>query len=64
MSAEDYDKGWFRITEPPSGTVSRAQEEVIREFAREEGFEDLRGWASRMRMMGWDYYDVLRMFYR
>lgn len=61
MSAKDYDVGWYRITEPPSGVVSAKQEAAIRAYAREEGFETLRGFHTRLRMLGWDYYDVLRI---
>ncbi|GAI28070.1 unnamed protein product [marine sediment metagenome] len=61
MSAEDYDKGWFRITEPLDGVVTARQEAAIRVYAREEGFETLRGYHMRLRMLGWDYYDVLRV---
>ncbi|GAI56881.1 unnamed protein product [marine sediment metagenome] len=61
MSAEDYDTGWFRITEPLDGVVTARQEAAIRAYAREEGFETLRGYHMRLRMLGWDYYDVLRV---
>ena len=52
-------KPWFKI-----GYTTGAQEEVIREFAREEGFETLRGYWKHMESEGWDYYDVIRMYYR
>lgn len=58
--AEELDRGaWMRIKEPPHGVISAKQEAAIREYARLQGFETLRGFASRMRMMEWDYYDVL-----
>lgn len=61
MSAVDYDVGWFRITEPPAGVVSSKQEAAIRAYAADEGFPTLRGFHMRLRMLGWDYYDVLRV---
>lgn len=61
MSAEDYDTGWFRIHEPLDGVVSAKQEAAIRDYARDQGFETLRGYASHLKMLGWDYYDVLRV---
>jgi len=61
MSAEDYDEGWYRITEPLEGVVSAKQEAAIRAYAREEGYETLRGYHMHLRMLDWDYYDVLRV---
>lgn len=61
MSAEDYDKGWLRIYERPDGVLSAAQERAIRDYAKDEGFPTLRGFASRLRMLNWDYYDVLQV---
>lgn len=65
VELEDIPKGW----QPPERpwfsirTATDKQEEVIREFAREEGFEDLRGYWSHMQSEDWDYYDVIRMYY-
>ena len=61
MDEEERETGWFRITEPLDGIVSAKQEAAIRDYAREEGFETLRGYHSHLRMLGWDYYDVLRV---
>lgn len=60
MSAEEYDIGWVRIHERPDGPVSAKQEEAIRAWAADEGFPTLRGFHMRLRMMAWDYYDVLK----
>lgn len=63
--SENEDNGdereWLRIDEPPEGVTTTAQEEAIREYARGEGFETLRGYHMRLRSMGWDYYDILRI---
>ena len=61
MVDDEREAGWFRITEPLDGVVSAKQEAAIRDYAREEGFETLRGYHSHLRMLGWDYYDVLRV---
>lgn len=53
---------WMKIHEAPHGVVTEAQEKAIRDFARSEGFETLRGWSSYMRMREWDYYEILREF--
>ena len=46
---------WFHVRE------SRGkQESAIREYALHEGFLNLRGYASHLKSIGWDYYDVLR----
>lgn len=60
MADEKREDGWFRIEEPLEGTVSARQESAIREYAREEGYETLRGYHLHLRSLGWDYYDVLR----
>jgi hypothetical protein len=60
MADEESRGPWLRIVEPPHGVISPRQEEAIREYARMQGFETLRGFASRLRMMEWDYYDVLQ----
>lgn len=64
MADENREAGWFRITEPLDGVVTAKQEAAIRAYAAEEGFETLRGYHMRLRMLGWDYYDVLRQVYR
>lgn len=52
---------WLRIREPPEGVLTGRQEQAIRQYAREEGYADLRGYHMHLRSMGWDYYDVLRI---
>ena len=61
MAEYEEAERWMRIAEPPRGVISAKQERAIRAYARDEGFETLRGWASRMRMLDWDYYDVLKI---
>lgn len=61
MSEEPETYGWYRISEPIDGVTSASQEAAIRAYALEEGFEDLRGYHAHLRMLGWDYYDVLRV---
>ncbi len=61
MGAVEPPSGWYRIAEPLDGVTTRAQEATIREYAREHGFPTLRGYASHLRMLGWDYYDVLKV---
>ena len=53
------ERPWFSIP-----VATERQEDVIREFALEEGFETLRGYWRHMEAEGWDYYDVIRMYYR
>lgn len=50
------EKPWYQI-----GRASGAQTEVIREFAREMGYKDLRGFWKMMSSMNWDYYDVIKL---
>jgi len=59
MADEESRGPWLRIKESPHGYVSAKQEEAIREYARMQGFETLRGFARRLESMEWDYYDVL-----
>lgn len=61
MAEDEEDAGWIRIYEPLDGVVSAAQERAIRDYARGEGYETLRGYHSHLRSLGWDYYDVLRV---
>lgn len=60
MADEESRGPWLRIKESPHGYISARQEEAIREYARMQGFETLKGFASRLRSMEWDYYDVLQ----
>ena len=53
------ERPWFKI-----GQGTEAQTEKIRAFAKEEGFETLRGYWRHMESEGWDYYDVIRMSYQ
>ena len=64
MAEEERERAWFKLSEPPRGVMSAAQEEAIRDYAAGEGFETLRGYHMHLRAMGWDYYDVLRAEYR
>ena len=64
MNEEPEPSGWFRITEPLDGVVTAKQEAAIRAYAAEQGFPTLRGFHMRLKMMVWDYYDVLRQFYQ
>jgi hypothetical protein len=43
------------------GYATTSQEQAIREFARQQGFENLRGFNKWMEKKDWDYYDVLRV---
>lgn len=63
MGEAEEPRRWLSIYEPLSGTISSKQEAAIRAYAADEGFPTLRGFASRLRMLGWDYYDVLRVSY-
>lgn len=47
---------WYKI-----GFATKGQEDVIREFARQQGFKDLRGFNKFMESKDWDYYDVLKV---
>ncbi|GAG68330.1 unnamed protein product [marine sediment metagenome] len=58
MASDDQSYGWFRIKEPLDGVTSKAQEEAIRAYALTQGFKDLRGFHMRLKMMGWDLYEV------
>ena len=60
MSAEDYDVAWLRIHERPDGPTSAKQEEAIRTYAADQGYETLRGFHVYLRARAWDYYDVLK----
>lgn len=66
VKLEDLPKGWVPEERPwfSIGRMTEAQEGVIRQFARKEGFETLRGYWSHMRAEEWDYYDVIKMYYR
>jgi hypothetical protein len=50
--------GWFKIE-----YATGAQEQVIRQYAKDVGFKDLRGFASYMKSVEWDYYDVIKTKY-
>jgi len=54
---------WYRIDEPPEGKPSLAQEVAIRAVARDFGYETLRGFHMYMRSQGWDYYDIIEIYY-
>jgi hypothetical protein len=47
---------WYKI-----GYATTGQEEALREFAREQGFKNLRGFNKFMESLNWDYYDVLKV---
>jgi hypothetical protein len=47
---------WYKI-----GNATTGQEKVIREFARRQGFKNLRGFNKWMEKKGWDYYDVIKV---
>ena len=64
MSVDDEPRGWLKLSEPPTGRLSDKQEDMIRAYAFEEGYKDLRGFHTHLRQMGWDYYDVLKEAYR
>jgi len=53
---EQPEAPWFKI-----GYATEKQEEAIREYARKEGFETLRGYWKHMESMEWDYYDVIKV---
>lgn len=62
LNEEDAEEGqWIRIYEPIEGDITSGQEEAIRQYARGEGYEDLRGFHWHLRREGWDYYDILRI---
>lgn len=53
---------WFRIGEPiHEYGLTGGQEDAIRLYAHNRGFETLRGFHMWMRSMGWDYYNILRI---
>lgn len=52
---EPPEQPWFRIE-----YTTEKQEDAIREYAKAEGFETLRGYWSHLNSIGWDYYDVLK----
>lgn len=64
MSEGERERGWLKLEEPPTGHLSSKQEDMIRAYAFQEGFEDLRGFHMHLRELGWDYYDVLKEAYR
>jgi hypothetical protein len=64
MSADDEPRGWLKLSEPPTGTLSQKQEDMIRAYAFQEGYDTLRGYHNYLRSIGWDYYDVLKEAYR
>lgn len=47
---------WFKIE-----FATPKQEEVIRRFAAEQGFKNLRGFNKYMESRDWDYYDVIKV---
>lgn len=53
--AQEYGK-WYKI-----GFATGGQEEVIRDFARQQGFKNLRGFNRWMESKDWDYYDVIKV---
>lgn len=40
------------------------QEETIRKWASEHGYETLRGFHMMLRSEGWSYYDILKEVYK
>jgi len=50
---------WLSIKEPLHERITPKQEESIREYARAQGYETLRGFWKVLESWGWDYYDVL-----
>ena len=52
------EKPWFKI-----GATTTAQEENIREYARGQGFKNLRGFWKWMESRDWDYYDIIKIRY-
>lgn len=57
------ERSWYRIDEPPTGVTTVAQEVAIRLVAEEFGYETLRGFHMYLKSQGWDYYDILEMYY-
>jgi hypothetical protein len=49
---------WMRIA-----YATLAQEAVLRLFAVNVGFKNLRGFNKYMESMDWDYYDVIKLKY-
>jgi hypothetical protein len=54
-SAQAYGT-WFKI-----GYATKGQEDIIREFASQQGFKNLRGFNKYMESKDWDYYDVIKV---
>ena len=55
VGREAAERPWFKL-----GTPTTTQEDAIRQYARSEGYETLRGFWKMMQSVGWDYYDVIR----
>jgi hypothetical protein len=64
MSDHPESRGWLKLSEPPTGRISQKQEDMIRAYAFQEGYDTLRGYHMFLRSIGWDYYDVLKEAYR
>ena len=66
VKIEELPKGWQPPEQPwfKIGYATEKQEEVIRAYAKSEGFEDLRGYWRHMKSEELTYYDVIRMSYQ
>lgn len=67
VTKEEILKGGFDLKDPiytDGITLVGRQEEVIREWARQHGYKDLRGFHSELRSRDWSYYDVLKEAYK
>ena len=65
-SKEEILQEGFDISDPEYGRITfiGKQEETVREWAREHGFENLRGFHMMLRTEGWTYYDILKEAYK
>lgn len=64
MSNEEETINWHKIPlrlEAVDFTTS--QEQTVREYARSQGYKDLRGFHMHMRSEELNYYDVIRVYY-
>jgi hypothetical protein len=53
---EGEESPWISIV-----NVTEKQEDVIRDMAKEMGFENLAGLAGYLSSHDWNYYDVIRL---
>jgi len=53
--AQEYGT-WYKI-----GFATKGQEDIIRKFASQQGFKNLRGFNKYMESKDWDYYDVIKV---